>query len=231
MDTPDVWYDCRWQALNLSLIVGERHGAQVLDCRVALRWTSALVFALEGGASPITVDVDLEDRGVVNEAIDGGERHGGIWKDLAPSTERLIGGDQGGSTFVSGADQLEQDGGFGLILADIGEVVEDQQMEAIEPVDGGLERQFAAGGRGGRGRGGGGGGREAAAVAFGDLVLGKCGEEACSGPAFLVRALGQCGPILLDRGQTKVVEHQRQAGAVDALGHAASPISAPRSAS
>ena len=103
------------------------------------------MFALEGGASPITVDVDLEDRGVVNEAIDGGERHGGIWKDLAPSTERLIGGDQGGSTFVSGADQLEQDGGFGLILADIGEVVEDQQMEAIEPVDGGLERQFAAG--------------------------------------------------------------------------------------
>jgi hypothetical protein len=32
-----------------------------------------------------------------------------------------------------------------LVLAERGEVVEDQQMEAVEPVDGGLERQLAAG--------------------------------------------------------------------------------------
>ena len=34
--------------------------------------------------------------------------------------------------------------GFGLILADIGEVIEDQQIEPVEPGDGGLEREFAA---------------------------------------------------------------------------------------
>ena len=59
--------------------------------------------------------------------------------------------------------------------------------------------------------------REAAAVAFGDLVLGERGEEARGGPAFLVRPLGKARPILLDRGQTEVVEHQREPGGVDAL--------------
>ena len=49
-----------------------------------------------------------------------------------------------GAALVAGADQLEQDGGFRLVLADIGEVIEDQQVEAVEPVDGGLEGEFAA---------------------------------------------------------------------------------------
>ena len=94
------------------------------------------MFSFEGGASPVAVDVDFEDRGVMDEVIDGGQRHGGIGEDLAPFAERLVGGDEGGAALVAGADEFEQDGRFGLILADIGEVIEDQQMEAIEPVDG-----------------------------------------------------------------------------------------------
>ena len=42
------------------------------------------------------------------------------------------------------SDQLEQNRGFRLILADIGEVIEDQQMETIEPADGRLKPEFAA---------------------------------------------------------------------------------------
>jgi len=73
--------------------------------------------------------------------------------------------------------------------------------------------------------------REAPAIALGDLVLGERGEEACGGPTFLIRPLGEVRPILLDRGQSEVVEHQRQPGRVDALGHAASPsLMAPRRA-
>ena len=102
------------------------------------------LFAFECGAAAETVDVDFEDRGVMDEAIDSGERHGGVWKDLSPGAERLICRDQGRSAFVAGADQLEQDGGFRLILADIGEVIEDQQIEAVEPIDGRLQCQFAA---------------------------------------------------------------------------------------
>jgi hypothetical protein len=38
---------------------------------------------------------------VVNETVDGGERHGLIWEYLAPFAERLIGGDQQGVALVA----------------------------------------------------------------------------------------------------------------------------------
>ena len=44
---------------------------------------------------------------------------------------------------VSCADELEQHAGLGLVLGDIGEIVEDQEVEAIEPIDGGLEIELA----------------------------------------------------------------------------------------
>src|SRR5438034_2685503 len=81
----------------------------------------------------------------MDQAIDGGERHGGIGKDLSPFAEGLVGGDQHRPSFVSGADELEQHAGLGLILGDVSKVIEDQQMEAVEPVDGGFEAKFAAG--------------------------------------------------------------------------------------
>src|SRR6476620_4066260 len=81
----------------------------------------------------------------MDQAIDGGERHGGIGKDLSPFAEGLVGGDQHRPSFVSGADELEQYAGLGLILGDVSKVIEDQQMESVEPVDSGFEAKFAAG--------------------------------------------------------------------------------------
>ena len=49
---------------------------------------------------------NLEDCGVMDEAIDRGERHCGIGKDLAPFAERLVGGDEHGPALVAG-DKLE----------------------------------------------------------------------------------------------------------------------------
>ena len=72
---------------------------------------------------------------------------------------------------------------------------------------------------------------DAAAVAFGDLVFGERGEEAGGGPAFLVRPLGKGWPVLLDGGQPKVVEQQRQAGASMAWLMPPLRISSPSSAS
>src|ERR1039457_2498735 len=95
-------------------------------------------------AAPIAVDVYFEDRGVMNKAIDGGERHGGIRKNLAPGAEWLVGRYEHGPMLITGTDQFEEDGGLRLIFADVGEIVEDQQMKAVEPVDGGFEREFAA---------------------------------------------------------------------------------------
>ena len=101
--------------------------------------------AFEGGAAAVAFDVHLEDGGVVDEAVDDGERHRLVGEDLAPFAERLVGGDEQGSPLVSGADEFEQHAGFGLILGDVGEVVEDQQMVFVELGDGGFESEFAAG--------------------------------------------------------------------------------------
>ena len=93
---------------SCGLIVGQRHDIEILDCRVTLRPPSAFLFAFECNTAAVAVDIDFEDRRVMDEAIDGSQRHGWVREDLAPSPERLIGGDQDGATFVARADQLEQ---------------------------------------------------------------------------------------------------------------------------
>src|SRR5712691_1234724 len=102
-------------ALSLSrkrargvLIVAARQSGSGLDRRVERRPTWAAL-AFEGDAAAIAFDVHLEDGGVVDEAIDDGERHRLIGEDLAPFAEGLVGGDQQGSPLVSGADEFEQD--------------------------------------------------------------------------------------------------------------------------
>src|SRR4051794_9722478 len=80
----------------------------------------------------------------MNEAVDGGNRHGRIGKDVVPGAERLVGGDQQGAALVAGADQLEQHAGFGLALLDVGEVVEDQQVVLVELLDRDREPELLA---------------------------------------------------------------------------------------
>src|SRR5271156_4265218 len=93
-----------------NLFVGTRQSGRCFDCRA--RWrtsdSSGLVDRL---FSSIAVDVHFEDRSVMDEAVDGGERHGGVGEDLAPFAERLVGGDQQRSTLIACAYQLEQDAG------------------------------------------------------------------------------------------------------------------------
>ena len=80
----------------------------------------------------------------MNEAIDRGEGHGGVGEDLAPFAEGLVGGDQQRSTLIASAYQLEQNAGLGLVLGDIGEVVEDQQVMFVEFGDRRLGGEIAA---------------------------------------------------------------------------------------
>ena len=39
----------------------------------------------------IAFDIHLQDRGVVDEAVDGGERHGLVGENFAPFAEGLVG--------------------------------------------------------------------------------------------------------------------------------------------
>lgn len=74
----------------------------------------------------------LDDGGVVNEAIDGAERHSRIREAPVPLSKRLIGGDQHGTPLVASADELDQHPGLGLLLGDVDKIIADQEVEAIE---------------------------------------------------------------------------------------------------
>ena len=81
---------------------------------------------------------------MVHEPIDGCQRHSLVGENLAPFAERLVGRDEQGSAFIAGGDQLEQHTGLGLILGDVGDIVEDQQLVLVELGDGGLKPQLPA---------------------------------------------------------------------------------------
>src|SRR5690348_11212094 len=78
------------------LIVAARQSGRCL-CRRVDRRPAGAAFAFEGGAAAIALDVHLEDGGVVDEAVDDGERHRLVGEDFSPFAERLVGGDQQGS--------------------------------------------------------------------------------------------------------------------------------------
>ena len=86
--------------------------------------TTLATLSIECGAAPVAFDIHLEDGGVVDQAIDGGERHGLVWKNLAPFAEGLIGGDQHRVPLVAASNELEQHAGLGQIPADVGDVIE-----------------------------------------------------------------------------------------------------------
>ena len=79
----------------------------------------------------------------MHEPVDGRQRHGLFGEDRALFAERLVGGDEQGAVFVAGTDQFEQYAGLGLVLAHVGDVVEDEQVVLVELADRGLEHQFA----------------------------------------------------------------------------------------
>ena len=78
-----------------------------------------------GVAAPIAFDIQLEDRRMMYEPVDGGNRHAGIGEDVIPAREWLIGRDQKTFSFIPLCDQLEQHAGFSLVLPDVGQIVQD----------------------------------------------------------------------------------------------------------
>ncbi len=101
-------------------------------------------FCLHGTSPPVALDVHLEDGGVVDKPVDGGQRHGGVREDPCSIRRRAGCRDQDRPPLIAGRDQLEQHAGLGLILGDVGEVVEDQEIELVELGDGVLELKFSA---------------------------------------------------------------------------------------
>src|ERR1700756_892797 len=91
---PSISNHSRYGTTFLSVAgfdVAERQST--LDCRVRW-WPTGTALAVECGAASIALDIHFEDGGVMDEAVDGCQRHSLVWKHLAPFAERLIGGDQ-----------------------------------------------------------------------------------------------------------------------------------------
>jgi len=88
----------------------------------------------------------IQDDGVVDEPIDGGERHGGIRKHAGPFAERLVGGDQKAAPFVSGSNQFKQYAGLGLVATNVTEVIEDDEVILVELLDGTFQSERLPGG-------------------------------------------------------------------------------------
>src|SRR5262249_58352287 len=107
-------------------------------------WASRAFLALERLPSAVTFDIHLEDRGVMNQTVNGGKCHSLIWKDLAPFAEWLVSGNHQRPMFISRADELEENAGFDLVLTDVCKIVQNHQMILIELGDRGFEGKLAA---------------------------------------------------------------------------------------
>lgn len=80
----------------------------------------------------------------MDQPIDGRDGHRRVGEDLIPGAERLVAGHDQTAPLVALGDQLEQDGGLGLVFAGIAEVVEDQAIVAVELGQGCRQRQVPA---------------------------------------------------------------------------------------
>jgi hypothetical protein len=79
----------------------------------------------------------------MNETIDGRERHSLVGEYLPPFAKGLVGGDHQRAPFVSVADQFKEHARLGLILGDVGDVVENQEMIFVELGDCRFESEIA----------------------------------------------------------------------------------------
>src|SRR6516162_1864101 len=94
------------------------------------------VLAIECAASSVALDVQLEDDRVMDQTVDGGDQHCLVGENFMPVGKSLIGADQKRAAFVAGADQFEQNAGLGMILVNIGEVVQYKKIVLVELADG-----------------------------------------------------------------------------------------------
>lgn len=103
-------FDCRGASIR-----SEVGGGGVGLCGVCRR-PARPALAVHGLSASVALNIHLEDCGVVEETVDGGERHCGIGEDLSPFAKRLVGGDQHGAPLVLGADQFELGGSLCVIF-------------------------------------------------------------------------------------------------------------------
>ena len=82
---------------------------------------------------PITVSVDFDNGGMMDNSVDGSYRHHGIREDLVPMAKGLVWGNDQTATFISMGDKFKQDLGFRGSLFDIADVIDDSHLNLGRP--------------------------------------------------------------------------------------------------
>ena len=83
-------------------------------------------------AEAITGALDLDDDGMVEQAVQQGGGDDGVAEDLAPFGEAAIGGEDHRSLFVAGVDELEEQVSPARDDGQVADLVDDQQCSAAE---------------------------------------------------------------------------------------------------
>lgn len=107
--------------------------------------TPPRLLVVVGAATPVTLDVQLKDGRVMDQAVDGGHRHRGVGEHVVPARERLVGRDQQAAPLVPLGDQLEQHARLGLVLAHVRQVIKDDQVDAVQLAEHRRQLQALAG--------------------------------------------------------------------------------------
>jgi hypothetical protein len=88
----------------------------------------------------------FDDLAVMGEAVEECGGHLGVAEDVGPFAEGEVGGDDDGCAFVEFADQMEQELATGLSEGEIAQLVQDDEVEAVQVI--GQTALFAAAGLG-----------------------------------------------------------------------------------
>ena len=91
--------------------------------------------AFLGGFQAVAFSVGLQDVHPVGEAVEKGSGEAFVAKDLSPTLEGQVGGEQYALPFVGAAEHLEEEFGAGFRKGDIAEFVEDEQVEFLQPLE------------------------------------------------------------------------------------------------
>jgi len=78
------------------------------------------------------IAAELDDQAVVDDAVDGRSCRQGVLEDLAPFGEDEVGGDDDAAPLVPLGQEGEQNLHLLLALLDVAQIVEDDDLEAVE---------------------------------------------------------------------------------------------------
>lgn len=86
-----------------------------------------LLFSVSGA---VGLSFQGDDVGMVDEPVDGCGSDGGIAEGFTPPGEREVAGDDDGTGFIAGGDELEEEIGTISIKWDVAQLIDNDQLVA-----------------------------------------------------------------------------------------------------